>query len=386
MTRPRLEMRNLVLAGIAMVLTLGLLGAVGEGVVRYRERHRTIPPGTAPFLYYKSVRLRHALVRNLDYFGWSTVNAQGFRGARPVALAPEPGVLRIMAVGASTTWDGSAGDSSAWPARLETHLNASLGRRAVEVINAGVGGYRVLDNLIRFQTELHRYRPDVIILYHAHNDLFATLNEAHAVPVHSDRPDEMPTETPWGRWLGRNSLLYAKVFERVRLRWLAFRASGQRQSGPAPDWEQVLPAGADEFERNLESFFLLARQHGVAMVLPEVVQISGPDTAAPTIVAEPYWQSAVRAAPPRLVLRGYAQFNERGRRVAERFGALRLPTGEYGLVGDSLYLHDDPIHFSAPGSDRFARRLAEALIAAGLPTRAGGQVLPRMASAVPEAR
>ena len=47
--------------------------------------------------------------------------------------------------------------------------------RRIEVINAGVPGYRVIDNVVRLETELYQYRPDLIILYEVHNDLFTAL-------------------------------------------------------------------------------------------------------------------------------------------------------------------------------------------------------------------
>ena len=85
-----------------LALTTGLL--LGEFAVRYRERHRTTVPGSTPLLFYRHSRLGHALVRNYDYFGWIHVNRQGFRGAS-VPLDKQPGTLRVMAVGGSTTFD-----------------------------------------------------------------------------------------------------------------------------------------------------------------------------------------------------------------------------------------------------------------------------------------
>lgn len=378
----RFDPRNLALAAGATLFTLGVLGATGELAVRYRERHRETSPGTAPFLYYKSVRLRHAMVRNSDYFGWANINAAGFRGTREVSLAPAPDRVRIFAVGASTTFDGPKGDDSAWPAKLEGYLNAAAGETSFEVVNAGVGGYVMLDNNIRLQSEFFRYRPDVMILYHGHNELFATLNAARSTPVATDRPGEMPADSRIGRWLGRNSLLYAKVAERIRLRWNGFRAAGARAAEPA-DWDAVLAAGADDFERELESFVLLARQFGIVVVMPEVVQMSGADVARRDPRFDAVWRASVGAAPPEVVLKGYEAFNERIVRVAARFALPSIPTAGFGMEGDSLYLPDDPIHFNIAGSDRFARLLAPALLDLGLPDRVGPQPIARMRIAPP---
>ncbi len=155
---------------VSFVVALICAAVLGEILLRYFESRRATVPETMPYLYYRHERLRYALVRNGDYYGWAHINGQGFRGKREVALEKQNGVLRIMAVGGSTTFDTTvSGDDKAWAARLEHYLQELAPERRVEVINAGVPGYRNIDNLIRLETELHRYRPDVIILYEVHN-------------------------------------------------------------------------------------------------------------------------------------------------------------------------------------------------------------------------
>lgn len=172
---------------------------MGEAALRIYERRRATVPGTRPFLYYPHARLRYALVRDADYYRWAHVNARGFRG-RDVALQKADGALRIIVVGASTVFETTvSGDDRAWPTRLQhwlTELRPGLG---VEVINAGVPGYRLLDNLIRLETELYRYRPDVIISYEVHNDLYAALRAGREDDVPDARtPDEISLLTPRG--------------------------------------------------------------------------------------------------------------------------------------------------------------------------------------------
>src|SRR5688500_10159884 len=100
-----------------------------------------------------------------------------------------------MTVGGSTTVDGDVTkDEKAWPARLEFWLDSLESCRRFEVINAGVSGYRVIENVIRFQTELYRYRPDVIVLYGSeHNDLLSALVGAADTTFRFEpRPGELP--------------------------------------------------------------------------------------------------------------------------------------------------------------------------------------------------
>ena len=71
---------------------------------------------------------------------------------------------RTLAIGSSTTFDpGVSGDAATWPARLQFWLAQLSPAHTVEVINAGVPGYVVMTDLIRLETNLYRYRPDVIV-------------------------------------------------------------------------------------------------------------------------------------------------------------------------------------------------------------------------------
>ena len=131
--RTRLNLKIAIVSGISVSMAAVSLGGA-EFAVRYRERHRATVPGAMPTLFYPHYRLRHALVRNRDYYGWITVNADGFRGG-PVAVEKGDIDLRIMVVGGSTTFDSFVedGDESAWPARLEHRLTTTETSAKIEV-------------------------------------------------------------------------------------------------------------------------------------------------------------------------------------------------------------------------------------------------------------
>jgi lysophospholipase L1-like esterase len=366
---------QIALACSAALITFLILALVGEAASRYRERHRGTLGGTMPLLYYQHVRLRHALVRNFDYFGWIHVNGQGFRGPE-VSVAKAPGTLRVMMVGSSTTFDpGVSSDQATWPARLQVLLNGAVDGRPVEVINAGVPGYTMIDDVIRLETELYQYQPDVVVLYEGHNDLFGAMRRGREGPrARSDTPGEIRPQTPWDHWLTRHSLLYGKVVSRIQL--FSFGAAGRRalaDSHPegASD-DDIVEAGARRFERDLTTFLSVAKSFGFRVVVPELVQASGVGVLAerdPGLLHE--WSYTVPFAPPSTVLRAYVRYNEVLRTVAERFGATWVPTASFGLAGASWYEDGDPIHFNDHGSERMAQRLASALLASGL-LRAGG--------------
>jgi lysophospholipase L1-like esterase len=317
-----------------------------------------------PFLYYRHARLRHALVRNTHYYGWVRVDGQGFRGREVSPRAPAE-VERIMVVGGSTTFDGEVtSDDRAWPARLEFRLHAEAAGSPVEVINAGVPGYRVLDNVIRLQSELSQFHPDVIVLYDAHNDLFSALGQAvSSPPALTDTPGEMPVITPWAHWLSRHSLLYNKI----ALRWKVLRFAGSRSAPRQVDWSGAIAAGAAQFERDVVSFVAIGRAMGIRVVLAQVVQVSGAGAVSePDSLIRATWRQAVPFAPPDTLLAGYRRFDEVVQAVAHRFAIPYVSTKSFGLAGLEWYADGDPIHFNDRGADRMGRLMAQALVAAGV--------------------
>ncbi len=354
------------LIAASTLLPLGILAVAGELFVRHRERTRDTVPGSMPFLYYEHNRYRVALVRNTEYFGWARVNSSGFRG-REIAERKPAGVFRIMAVGSSTTFDTAIGDDSlTWPARLEQHLDTLGDGVRVEVINAGVAGYRVVDNLIRLQMELHRFQPDLILLYEGHNDLFWTFLQARERQQATRTPGRVDAKAGWQQWLEQRSLLYSKLAIMVRMRLFHSRAADRARNPErsAEEWETILQSGGEAYARDLRSFIAIAQTMGIPVAVPQLTHVSGAGAHAD---ASPHqrmmWRHALGVSPE-VVLRGYAVFDSVARGVAADAGATYLPTAGFAPRGDSLYAPMDPVHFTPRGAALMAAGLGDALVSA----------------------
>jgi hypothetical protein len=87
----------------------------------------------------------------------------------------KPGdVYRIIVSGGSTVagW-GATSNTKTWPAVLERLLNErreEFANKNVEVINAGVFGYNITQEFIRFSTELIYMQPDMLIVFDGINE------------------------------------------------------------------------------------------------------------------------------------------------------------------------------------------------------------------------
>lgn len=360
------------LAVVTFVFALVVAACVGEVALRRFERNRKTVPETMPYLYYQHERLGYALVRNSDYYGWAHVNAQGFRGKENVALEKPEGTLRVMAVGGSTTFETTvSGDERAWPARLQFYLRELAPDKRVEIINAGVPGYRNIDNLIRLETELHRYHPDIIILYEVHNDLYESLKTISPPPATGENtPDELPAVMPWSRWLSRHSLLYLKLQNLKKV--LNFRRTNRRNASHQEETNarvaDALNQGASEFERHLTAFVAVANSLDIHVVMPEVLNVSGAGALDESDAEiRKVWETNFPYTTPEVILRGYARFNDAVRKVAGcAASATYFPTTDFNLRGTEFYAPYDPVHYNDHGADIMGRKMAEAFIARGM--------------------
>jgi len=353
----------------ATVITIAVVSVAGELEMRYHERHRTAVPGTMPLMWYRHARLGQALVRNYSYFGWNHINQFGFRGA-PTTVTVPPGTLRIMVVGGSTTFDTFvSADSMTWPARLQADLQALLPRRRIEVINAGVPGYAVRDETYRLQSELARFKPDLLVLFDGNNDLFYSLGPGRdSVPsAWPNTPDEAPVQTPWGRWLERHSLLYGKLVGRFE----ALRFAGRRARPASPAAQvsadsAVVERASDRFEKDVTAFVAIASAYGLHVVLVTPLSVTPPDLARPqdSLIAWE-WRVAVPFARPEVVLRTFAGYRAVLQGVAARWNVPLIRADEFGIWDARLFSPGDPLHFDDAGAACMGMHMAAAILASG---------------------
>jgi lysophospholipase L1-like esterase len=185
MRKSNLNVRWLKLAAsiVSVVLVVILLATV-EGATWIHHNHKMAGLPT-----YKPRHLNdlYRFYRvNPDYRSESVrVNTAGFRNDEEITREKPKNVVRVVMMGGSTVW----GDDAHYPfsgiidnretiaAQLEAILNAraqeqKLGVK-VQVLNAGVMGYQLFQNLIYFNHEIAGFHPDLVILMDGHNDLDA---------------------------------------------------------------------------------------------------------------------------------------------------------------------------------------------------------------------
>jgi lysophospholipase L1-like esterase len=289
--------------------------------------------------------------RPTAYYGWTFdpkrpgVNTSGFLGI-DVARARRPGVTRIACLGGSTTagslFEGYAGS---YPGALVAVLEQRLGR-PVEVLNFGMPGWTTAESLVHWVLDGKDYRPDVVLVHHASNDLFPRLAPGF-------RSDYTNFFHPWraerASFLRRFLTRWSDLFTLIQLHGPEFELF-EHVAVPQAELPLAIPPGTDGvFRRNLETLLANLRADGATPVVMTMIHNPGEASTPMSNVC----------------IAGLVEHNEVARTVAAEQGCALFDLARVENAGlESSYL--DLVHLTPQGNRRKAELVADFLIANGL--------------------
>lgn len=101
-----------------------------------------------------------------------SVNALGLRNP-PVQLEKPPGAHRILALGDSHTFGFAVENRETWPQLLQDRISLSTAKATgqIEVINAGIEGLSLAQEVQFLRERLLQLKPDVVVLAYYWNDM-----------------------------------------------------------------------------------------------------------------------------------------------------------------------------------------------------------------------
>lgn len=107
-------------------------------------------------------------------------HSDGTSGDRPIIIPKPKDLIRILCLGASTTGNyiSQNGSSYSYPLELESYLQRRFPGQQIIVHNCGQGGWTSAEILINFLLNLKDTEPDLVVIYHAYNDLPISLTPA----------------------------------------------------------------------------------------------------------------------------------------------------------------------------------------------------------------
>lgn len=218
-----------------------------------------------PYLFY-------AYRPGYSAFGFTQFNANGYRG-REIPRAKNPDVLRILAVGGSTTvgFPYIPNPEEAWPAQVERLLTERTGAR-VEVINAGLHAATSAEHLAHYVFRDRYFKPDIVVLHVGGNDglglHFPGYNPEYTNFIRGWRTTPLAPR-PWERALLRSNL--ARVAYAHWLREVSLEATIGREVlasvSPADALRNVQAAEPEGFRRNLDLLTRTIAADGAVPVL-----------------------------------------------------------------------------------------------------------------------
>ena len=295
------------------------------------------------------------------------INRWGFRGDE-IALGKSSKTYRIFTLGGSTVYCDRTTFEKSYSRLLEKKLGKRYPQFKVEVQNAGFHWHTSLHSLIKYLSQIERFKPDMVILYHGINDLCRSFNPpslSHGKVADDYGHFHGPLSNMFKTYFFPHSHFYA--WAGVKSAFARFWYSTWR-TDPLKDVSIKNFASLPPFRRNMNNLIRLLKSKGV-----KVIVASQPFLYKETLTEEEgrsLWllkyvchNEESRADLPSMV-RGMNAFNAASREVATANGSLFVDLAEN--VPRSLEFFRDDVHYTEKGNALIADLLYERIVKLGL--------------------
>jgi lysophospholipase L1-like esterase len=341
--------------GNGFTLALHELDAYDPGIERIYQFHpftgfmfrpNSVVEGGAPGQQHKSV------VR-VDAYGFLSKDGR-------LSLHKGDDEIRIAVIGASTTANLQLSYEENWPGRLGALLERALPNKTIRVINAALPGFDTAQSVANLALRVMPFRPDVVIIYHAYNDLKAIRADRQFFPDYSHihrLPYGYHDKPPFYVGLLNRSMFYVRMRNR-------YRAMAQVSALTDDSRSNVVPEAAEHaFEQHIRAMVAIARSGGAKAVLSSFATLHDPglantgNSSAPQLsrLQQREFYSLLHFTPGltlSAIFNGISRYNAVLHKVAtaEKTGwvdnAILVPHEDEYFV--------DRVHFSAKGAARMA--------------------------------
>jgi lysophospholipase L1-like esterase len=353
---------------------LRLIEKTGAFPKFYQGLGKARPPldrRTGTGMFYAHHYSGYAMKPNYQRESFERINNVGFRGEDIAPKKPE-GVYRIVALGGSTTFAVYLPWTESYPYHLQQELRERFGTDKIEVINGGLTGSTSGESFHRLATQVLPVDPDMIIIYHAYNDLLPRVFNDYQDDYYHFRksePNSPPGMTRFYLYRLALSVLSPGFFhENYNLMGQVWKI----ENLPSTDTERTqnfLDSTNHAFVFNMDNMVTLLKAKGVEVVL------------ASFAIKNDMWHW-MDYLPPYLWEIGIAENNDGIREIAERQNVPLVPFAEApfseGAKAYSIQMFSDSIHMSPEGNQFKAEIFADTIAptvakAMGLPVPAPSQ-------------
>lgn len=271
----------------------------------------------------------------------------GPTGSRNVEMPKPKGQYRVLCLGGSTTgnylsWQGKV---YSYPMELEADLKRRFPDRDIVVHNCGQGGWSTAEILVDFLMNVYDTQPDLVVLYHAYNDLGISLTPGFKSDYSHARRNLGETMHLFRRWAMLPDLpiaFYNAIINKASPFGNPRFGIIQAVSRGKPDLNAEFQ-GLETYRRNIEHLVKVCKGSGIDMLLSTYVH---------------YLYEDIRTSPVHLKYRdGVAKENEMMRAVASRLDVPLVDADKIFPREERYFV--DSIHFSPEGMTRLAKDIGD---------------------------
>ena len=332
-----------------MFIVLGSL-ALGAGLVEGALRIRQwIRYGTFATTFYQ-VTLDPETGLHIptpgSQAGRIEINESGFRGA--LVETPKPaGRVRLGFLGGSTTFCAETTSLEAtWPHRMVSELAEHYPEAQFDYVNGGAAGFSTAESRVNLEHRIAPLEPDVLVIYHATNDITRDSREQALEAGLWSPPD---AEGGLGDWLMTWHLLEKNIGA----------ATLERQAFARLDLSPTELASA--FRTRLEALVEEAKATAPVVVVGtfshRVRRDQSPEERAAGSRSSLYYMPFMTADS---ILEAFEEYNRIIREVAAEAGVLLVEAADQ-VPGDAVHFRDS-VHLTDEGCARLAESFVERLV------------------------
>jgi len=273
----------------------------------------------------------------------------GSSGNRDVIVPKPDNLIRINCLGASTTGNYIEVDGVAYsyPIELEKILKKTFPDKQIEVNNCGVGGWTSAEIMIDFALNIIDTRPDVIVIYHAYNDLVPSLTPGFKSD-YSHAKKNLGEVWPYYKTASffpdlplafYNYFIVQFLGQNIRHSLLDAVARGRVEL--SSDFY-----GLETYQRNIEHIVNLCKSNGIEIILSTYCH---------------YMYDEVKGSKTHMKYhQGVLLENEAMREIAKKHGLLLVDTNTLFQYEERYFV--DSVHFSPDGMRLLAECISQPLI------------------------
>jgi lysophospholipase L1-like esterase len=257
----------------------------------------------------------------------------------------------VFCLGGSTT-EFKGRNGSGWPDRLGHILAGQDGLGDIAVHNLGRQWYTSLHTLINYEANLRQYKPDIIIVMHAINDLLHNADTSYF--------SHAPFREDYGHFYGPvNRLISTKNYIQETLDKVRFWYHEPRREILTDEFPGLIP-----FERYLNTLIDLAALDGTRVILMTQPYLIKPEMTpeekerlkmlnVETYGPQTRWSHMT-------ALYGMQQYNQAVADIARERGVTLIDL-EKAIPKTLEYFYDD-VHYTEKAYDVIAQFIAEEMI------------------------